>query len=344
MRWALPTGREPIGLDVGERHVKAVQCSRRKGGLRVEAAACLPRLHTGPTVTRDEVQRLRRELPELGFRGEGVILAVPHEKLLTGIMELPPEDSGAPLAILARSELARMHRCDPQGFEMACWSLPAPARASNTTFVMGAACTHRDADRLLDLFEDENFAVERLEIQARALVRACLPMLHDTDGVAGVLDLGWSAGRLILVYHDTLVYERKLAKSGLAALILARADATNTRPPQIEHMLADGQIALDDGAESERGSPAAWARGMVDEMRTPLSYLANQYSGARLERLLLVGGGARVAGLADHLAGQLECAVQTVAPSDLAEGAETLDRTYGPTLTTALGLGKTHEG
>lgn len=119
MSWPVLTNCSPIGVDVGERCMKALQFSRGGGKWRISAAAGMKREHQGAGITGQEVRRLREQLTESGFRGNRLVLAVPGEKLLTGIMELPPADSGAPLEMLARSELARMHKCDPQSFEMA---------------------------------------------------------------------------------------------------------------------------------------------------------------------------------------------------------------------------------
>ncbi|HUS90471.1 MAG TPA: pilus assembly protein PilM [Phycisphaerae bacterium] len=343
----LRNARSPIGLDVGRRKIKAVQLNRGSAGWRVSAAASLPRAPGQPAVVPSEVRRLREELAARGFKGHSVVLAVPPESVLSGIMELPPADSGAPMEILARAELGRIHKCDPQSLEMSCWTLPAPARAANTTFVMGVACTHADANGLLDTFEAEGFDVERLDVQIAALARTCRPLLKDAPGTAGVLDLGWTAARLVLMYRGTVVYERKLARSGLQGFVRALADRGRLTEEQVEQRLAAEGASLDlpDRSGRPMGTDLAgqFLDGLVDEMRVPLSYSANQYPDAALARLLLVGGGAKLPGLADHLAAALACPVRGVLPSDLAAGAESLGPEHGSELTMALGLGQMDE-
>ena len=344
-----PRNRTPIGVDVGARCIKVAQFRRSADGWRVEAAVSMPRPHEGAGIDRAEAGRIRQAIRQGPFKGLAIVLAVPSEKLLTGIMELPPLESGAPIEMLARSELARMHKCDPQSFEMACWNLPSPARAANVSFVMGAACPHADADSLLDTFEAERLHVECLDIQSRAAARACQPLLMDVEGIAGILDLGWSAARLILLYKHVVVYERKLPKNGLASLVGPVAAELGTQADQVEHRLASGSLEM--GSSAPAGADGTPGRaidqfldGIVEEMRIPVSYLANQYPDAAVERLLLTGGGARLPLLPAYLADALECDVRVVWPSTLATCPETFDKEFGSTLTVAFGLGLSEEG
>jgi len=337
MKWPVMTNSSPIGVDVGERYIKAVQFSRSGGKWQISAAAGIKRDNQGSDITGAEVRRLREQLNESGFHGNRLVLAVPGEKLLTGIMELPPASSGAPIDILARSELARMHKCDAQSFEMASWQLPAPARAANTTFVMGAACTHADADSLLDCFEGEGFHVERLDIQSQAMARACGPLLNASMGLSGILDLGWTAPRLVLLYNGAVIYQRKLPKSAYGVMVDGLAGDLGMDAAQVEKMLS--------GADRAQPRPEAvdaclerYVAGIIEEMRIPLSYVSNQYPDVGSDRLLLVGGGARLDGLARRLAEAMDWTVCAARMADLADGPESLDRDYGSTLVVAAGL------
>ena len=331
------TNCSPIGVDVGERYIKAVQFSRNGGKWQISAAAGLKRNSQDPGITGAEVRRLREKLSESGFRGNRLVLAVPNEKLLTGIMELPPVDSGAPIEMLARSELARMHQCDAQSFEMASWQLPAPARAANTTFMMGAACTHADADSLLDCFEAEGFRVERLEIQSQAMARACGPLLNASMGLAGILDLGWTAPRLVLLYNGVVIYQRKLPKSAYGAMVENLASELSLDVAQAEKMLSDTNQAHPH-TQTVGDCLDRYVAGIIEEMTIPLSYVSNQYPDAASDRLLLVGGGARLDGLAESLAEAMDWPVCAARMAELADGPESLDRDYGSTLVVAAGL------
>lgn len=337
MKWPVMTNCSPIGVDIGERYIKAVQFSRGGGKWRISAAAGMKRDNHGPGMTGTEVCLLREQLSASDFRGNRIVLAVPGEKLLTGIMELPPASSGAPIDMLARSELARMHKCDAQSFEMTSWQLPSPARAANTTFVMGAACTHADADSLLDCFESEGFRVERLEIQSQAVARACGPLLNTSTGLAGILDLGWTAPRLVLLYNGVIIYQRKLPKSAYGEMVGGLAGELGIDAAQVEKMLTTADTAQP-RPQAVDACLERYVAGIIEEMRIPLSYVSNQYPDAASDRLLLVGGAARLDGLARRLAEAMDWPVCAARMAELADGPESLDREYGSTLVVAAGL------
>ena len=159
MKWHDLTFRSPIGVDIGRRHIKAAQMTNG----RISAWTCLNRIGQGGNLTPQEVRRLVEAIRCGPFRGRSVALAIAPEKLLTGILELPPRSSGAPVDQLAMSELARRHGADVQSMEMSCWDLPSPARAANRTYVMAVACAHVDANSLLDVVEGAGLDVLTVE-------------------------------------------------------------------------------------------------------------------------------------------------------------------------------------
>ncbi len=110
----------PIGLDVGSRWIKAVQISHTRDGLEVCAATRLRRTRTTPELGPAEADSLVGVLSRQGFQGERFVLSAPQGRLLRLGFELPPRESGAPLAMLARAELARVGKCDQTAMEM-CW-------------------------------------------------------------------------------------------------------------------------------------------------------------------------------------------------------------------------------
>ena len=326
----------PIGLDVGSRFVKAVQLAPQGSHQQLVAAAMIERAPSAGTMTGQEAQALRKKLGSLGFVGNRLALAVPEEKLLSGIMELPPASSGAPIEALARSELARMHKCEPQSFEMTSWTLPAPARAANTTFVMGAACCHADANSLLDSFENEGFCVESLETQSQALARALTPVLVGKGNLTGVLDLGWATPRLVLLYEDVVVYERRLTRSAYGNVVADVAKLLGMASEEAETLLAGG----DEKSHSEPITDICrdYAKKLAEEMRMPLTYVSNQYPDATAEQLLLVGGGATLPGIDKMLTEEVGVPAKIVTLTDLFECPPETTRFQGPALVTASGL------
>src|SRR5687767_4860629 len=97
MKWMTRSTRTPIGIDLDSRTISAVQLSRRGKAWNVEAGTVIPRVGAPGTPNPEEVRRLTDVLYRQGFTGHKIILAVPNEMLLTGVMDLPPIGSGAPL-------------------------------------------------------------------------------------------------------------------------------------------------------------------------------------------------------------------------------------------------------
>ncbi|MFB3890803.1 MAG: hypothetical protein ACE15C_02140 [Phycisphaerae bacterium] len=345
MKWPSFTSRAPIGVDIGARHIRAAQVI----GGRLSAAGSIPRTGPADALEERELGRLGDMLRHEPFRGRTVVLAAPAGKLLTGIMELPPRASGAPIDQLARTELARRHNADASALETACWDLPSPARAANRTYVMAVAYAQADAEALLNIVEAQGLNVQAIDVQSAAAARACAPLLEEVGGTGAILDLGWSSARLVLIHQHVVVYERILPKGGVEGLARIVAARRNVDVAIAEHLLAeDGVTNLIE--EAGQGKPAvaglgegpsAHLEGVAAELRIPMSYLASQYHDGQLKRLLLIGGGAEIKGIDSFLASRLGIEVLAVRPGDLLDnwhGAEALEDRHGPSLVTAIGL------
>ncbi len=321
----------PIGLDLGRAAIKAVQLRRARRGWTLYAATLLPRQHEegdANTTARDDaiddatLTRLNRALDRQGFTGRDVVVHAPPAQVMTGIFALPKRDSGAPVEQLARMEMAQTHRLTPDTFEMSMWDLPLPARAGDATHVMAAACPTRSADDLLDRVEDAGLQPLALDIQPCAAARACAGATTNARGITAVLDLGWSGTRLAILLNDVLIYERQLTDSGCGAL----HDGLKQQL-QVDHSAADYmlfEVGVDAESDDEelasrcRQRIASHFEPMVQELRASLNYAEQQYPDAVVDRLLLIGGGASIAGLSNWFGQSLESAAQVVAPRDTA--------------------------
>jgi Tfp pilus assembly PilM family ATPase len=365
----------PVGIDVGSRTVKAVQLGRERfgdGRWRVTAAAEVPRDEAAPApagapqqppqpkpsyaLTASEVGRLIGTLERQGFRGTDVVLAAPNERVYSSMLELPPRSSNAPLEQIARMEVARAHRFAPDSFEMGSWDLPAAARATKQTPVMAVACTHADADAVMDPIENEGLSVTALDVRAAALARACHPLLAaDAHAITGIVDLGWTGATLSLMHQDVAIYGRTLGDCGLLRLYHTLSSRLGLEIEVIDYMLSDSGVVGVSGAPAEgaaaparrKGKAATDAAGLiaahfeaaVHELHVSLTYAQHQYPDTPLSRLLVVGGGGCIRGVTEHLRATLGIEARAVAPKDVMECAPAAaEKCASPGLTAALGL------
>jgi type IV pilus assembly protein PilM len=338
--------RSAIGLDVGSRITKAAQLRMSDQTAEIIALAAVPRLRPGVPLDSEEIGHLRRILRRQGFTGHRVVLAVPEEKLLRGIFDLPPRVNGAPVAQLARMELSRIHHVEPGSFELIHWGASASGAGNTSAQTVAVACPHEAATELLDTMEASGLDVQALDVRTAATARVCKSLTLASPALTAVLDLGWSSAKLLFVSGAAVVYER-LLKCELGKLVetLSRRfrlsneaacqviDAVGLTRSSAGQELDPGVLeAIQQVVESHLGT-------LVEELQTPFSYASHQYHQAGIQRLLLTGGGARIPGLPDYLQERLSLEVLRAAPSDLLPSVENQwGKADDPAVTVAVGL------
>lgn len=331
----------PIGLDIGARRVKAAQWTVSRAGARLTAAACIDRASPGAAPTAEEAALIRAVLDRQGFTGSCVVTGAPSSRLVTGVMELPPRSSGAPLDHIARAELARTNGLPAGAMEMAWWELPPGSRAVEGTHVFAVALRHADADAMLDALEGGGFEVRALDAGLLALGRLALrePSAEAATGqrqVRGLVDLGATGATIAVLHGPTLVYQRTLGELGLSALHERLVGSLRVEPDVAA--LVVSKIGLDaELTEEQRGwqlldearaAIADYADAVGSEIRASLTYAARRYASGGTDGVLLAGGGAESPGVAARIERAAEAPVRT-----LAAGAS-----HGPALACAAGL------
>ncbi|HUU91379.1 MAG TPA: pilus assembly protein PilM [Phycisphaerae bacterium] len=339
--------RSPIGVDFDGRFMRAVQLTKARDGWRLEAGVSAPRTSPDAPMDGPEVKEFHQVLRRQNFKGTRVVLAVPEEKLVADLLELPPRSSGAPLDEIARAELASAHAYDPAEAETVCWDLPPSARVKDMTNVMAVACRHADAQALLEAFESAGLAVGALSSRLHAVVRAVRPMLWDS-GMTAILDFGWDSALLLLMHQGTVIYRRTMPEAAVRLLLQAVSKSLDLEDDAANYLLADVGLAPDseeakDEAPSFKDLTTLISKHLevvVEAMRSAFSYAAQLYPDATaVEYVLLTGQGSGIPGFYETLLERLGMSVRVTAPVDVLEGPSTRDGPPGnPSLTVATGL------
>ncbi|MBC7771577.1 MAG: pilus assembly protein PilM [Pyrinomonadaceae bacterium] len=292
-----PGKTSPIGVDITAHWLRAVQIVGSGPSARLAACAVIPRAQSGTADLAMDAKRLAGALRRQSFTGSEVVLAVPDDKLLSSVMELPPRSSGAPVEQLAAAEFARIHRSDPARLELALWDVPSPGgagpRAAASQY-MAVACLHNDSDPILSAFDDAGLDVLALNARSLAVACACQSLLAPSPRMNALLHVGWSSTSLWIVIDGVLAYERQLESTELGVLFRGITENTGLTFEAAEEILttpARGELQRreqDEGVRA-RDFAAAHAEAMTEQLRVSLSYVTRKYPQHGVDQILLVG-------------------------------------------------------
>lgn len=342
------TMRTPIGLDIGSRHVKAVQLERAHGksGWRLAAGACFPRQDPGAPTQADELSKIASILNRRGFRGNQVVVPVPTEKLIGGVLDVPARTAAVPIEQIARMELARTSRCPPDSFEMGFWDLPASSRDNRKPQVMAVGCVHQDADSLIETFSSGGLDIVALDVRSSALVRAMAPACSGGQSLFAILDLGWGSASMVLTVAGAIVFTRALPDAGTRMLHESLRSRLGLDADVVDYFLNEPGVASAGPTRAETDLPAearnlltAYLDSLVQELKVSVSYVTQEYPDTPLSGLLLSGSNAGMPYLSKYLKDALDLEAQVVMPSQLVECPPVLlESASSPALTAAVGL------
>jgi len=315
----------PIGLDIGDRWIKAVQLGR---GGRVLAAARFRR--RGTELDDAQIARIESVLHRRGFTGRRVVLSAEPRSLTGAVITLPPASSGAPLDQIARAELARIARRDPAAVQVGWWPVPAPAgaRQHECTHAMAAACPRAEIESIVARFEAAGLEVESIDAPAWALARGVGAMLRAEGAgseLRGVLDLGWNLATVVLLRDGAPIYERTLEELGVAALETQLREGLGVNEEVAAHTIerigapaARGVTSLTRGADPWAGEPDDGARAVGDflarvarEVAASIVYLGHRYPSWSIAEIIGVGGGAMIPGACETIGAALGLPART---------------------------------
>lgn len=287
----------PIAVDLGACAIHAAQLDTRGRPL---AWVRIRRPVPDAPYTGEDFRRLHGVLYRRGFRGRRVVLTAPKSIVQRTAIELPPRSSGAPLDQIARSELARQLRIEPDAFEFAWWDAPQPPRHGSTTRAITVTVTHRGADEILDHLERLELTPVALLCPGTAIAAAAEPV--RPDACAAGLDLGWSDGTLVVRNGDRVIFERQLAGCGLAAAIKGAGTRRGIRLERLVRAL--------EAPASEDPRPVhpvigelleSYLHDLREEMRSSIDYLRGCEGSCEPESITLVGGGAHLPGVGEAI-------------------------------------------
>ncbi|MCB9844941.1 MAG: PilN domain-containing protein [Phycisphaeraceae bacterium] len=295
---------------------------------RLRSACAIDRAEPGPAVTPADTHRLASALARQGFAGRDVAVALPDSMLFSGVQDLPPRSSGAPIEQIARAELARQNKVEATSLVFASWELPAPARAGEGTSLMGIAARHEDITALIDSFESVGLAVRAIEPRPLALARACAPLIPQQEGLSAIIDLGWDAARVVLMLRGVVVYERDISEAGERALRSLLHERLEVEDDVADYVLREIGLTSSFGDERDtwevlpavREIIAGRLEHVVRETRAAIGYALHRYGLNRSDLALVTGPGATLPGASAFLGEHLSLEARAVTADEIVGG------------------------
>ncbi len=296
--------RSAIGLDIDGHEFKAVQLERDGQESRVAAWAVFPRLNqedvtqdaSNPLPDQKELAWAASILNRRGFSGREVSLAVPSRFCTQHQFELPPKESGAPIDVLAKAEVARERKCDPHEIELGHWALPQRGR---TTETMAIACTQNTIRSMADGAHDAGLEVVGIDLSELTVLRAAQRKLPDSsvDGnrpIHAVLHFGWGHSTVVVTLGNQLSYVRRIHQGAQSVWEQARAKFGLSENGARAVL---GDIDIHDGDEQlSKIRAACWKKAsaqIASELDVAFAYVSHAFRMAPMGHIALCGYGSQ---------------------------------------------------
>jgi type IV pilus assembly protein PilM len=322
--------RTAIGLDIGTSGVRAAELSFGKHGITLEkfGQVALPEgsVRDGEVVDQDAVAEAVRQLwAHTKFSSKKVVIGVSNGKVIVRQVDLPwlPDDelkTSLPFQVQDFIPIPVEHAVldflalEEYEAEGGARMLRGLLVAASRDMVMSAVSAVQAAGLTATVVDLTSFAVLRSlgnESDANDAI------VGDAASVEAVVDIGARVTNIVIHEGGTPRFVRILLMGG-ADITEAVADRMGVPLEQAEAVKQQVGLA---GLVSDRPEDQAVARVMdssgqafVDEVRGSLDYYMASTGSAPLTRIVVSGGGGRLAGLTDRLATATRLPVVVASP------------------------------
>jgi len=299
--------RRRIGVDVGSTAVRAAELSVNGGKPSLVRVAQVPiepgAVANGEVREPEAVAEALRELWRQGkFHGKEVVLGVGNQRVVVREVTLP---------WLSEKELRDSLQFQVQEY------VPIPVEEAVLDYQVIEEYEHEGRRMLrLLLVAAQKAMVQQIVSAAEAAklqpvgmdlipfaimrsvgVEDSFGMNGDQGGDEAVVDIGADVTS-ICVHKNGLPRFVRMLPSGGRDVTASVARALSIQPDEAETLKRGGMSGLQpDQAETASRAVSSRAAAFVDEIRSSLDFYESQMPGARIQRVLLTGGGSKLDGL-----------------------------------------------
>ena len=312
-----------VGVDLGSYGVRAVELTLAGGQATLErfAQVTLPpgAIRDGEVVDATAVaSSVRRLWTEGGFKGKSVVVGVANQRVIVRLAEMPA---------MSEEDLTSALRFEAQDL------IPIPVDDAILDFQILDDVVDSEGDarmRVLlaaaqrDMVRSHLAAVEAAGLRAGVVDVVPFAMVRALTANAGALDFDTRAEAIVCIgggVTNVVVHERGVPRF-VRVLLVGGDDVTDAIVRELDVQIDEAE-SLKRRADISSPDPLVARAGqvvrdrvapLVEEIRGSLDYYLAQSQSAVIDRVLVTGGGSRMAGLMERLQSQVGANVEPARP------------------------------
>jgi len=309
---------ESIGLDIGSSSIKVVELKKDKGRIELTRADLI---EFPPALKRKEAgekKRIREALEKaLGgpgaLKGKAVSIAIHGSSIYISYVKLPPVDTTR-IAQIVNYEAQQQI---PLPLEEVIWDYQVLKKKAMDINVVLVATKSELVKELLE--EISAFRIEPEVIDCSPLAfYNCLKFNQELSGeeTSILLDMGATSTEMSIERGGNLCWTRSISLGG-NDLTQAIRKSSELSFAEAEKLKREKEIiGLEDAEKKKEFSQAIIPvlSRLVNEVERSLTFFRAELGGRNIDRVLLSGGGARLANLDKFLERELGIEVKRISP------------------------------
>ncbi len=332
-----------FGIDIGSSSIKMVQMSGRTVSLA--AIAINPTGKVGgdlvPVEQQALIESVKSMIVENKIKPRRCVLSVPESLVFTRVMNFPVMSS-AELATAIRFEAEQVIPYPIDKLELS-WVVlfkPKNLLSGEKMQVLVVAVPSKVSNAYVSFMDTLGLEVVRVENEVVSITRSLITV-RKLSGVNLVADLGFSNSKFVIAGLNQ-IYTTYLSSLGGLAFSKIIADTFKLPLNQAEEYKRNYGLDKNQLEGKLYSAVMPVLSGLIGDIKKILnSYLAS-YPEKKVDRIILIGGGAYLKGLLAEITAQTGLETVIGSPFDGLKVAENLVG-LGPIYATAVGLAEEEE-
>jgi type IV pilus assembly protein PilM len=313
-----------VGLDIGTSGVRAAELTQAKGTTTLErfGQVALPvgAVRDGEVVDVDAVAAAVKQLwAQAKFSTKKVVVGVANQKVVVRQVDLP----WMPDAELRKALAFQVQDYVPMPVEQAILDFHSLEEFTNDAGgrmlrVLLVAAARDMVGSAIEAVNRAGLQPSMVDLTSFAVLRSLVGLDQSPvmGGAEALIDIGATVTNIVVHQNGVPRFVRILLMGG-GDITEALAERLGVPAEQAEAIKQEsGMAAMAAAAEASPAGRAieSAAGSLVEEVRGSLDYYMSQPGAARLDRVVLSGGGSRLTGLAERLATSTRLQVQAASP------------------------------